>query len=280
MARVIFPAGNVGEAKAYIKALTGVPDIVIPPPPPSSEIGQVLRSTSLFVSVSASASIGFTFADVGGSVDRQVLLQDYWYDKEVMGTIPEVNSWTFAAGFRVGALITGFKSDLNISLGALAAKASTQGLNIQMQVLRVGMSKGPSIPPNVAFPVALNVDNYGDLRTWQGSVIKYVEDHHSELEPVLVSASVNINGERLLNDVPGVRYSLWRIAGNMTLKQAISLLGAGKAPGVSEGEVRAVYSAIFHDPKMVIPGDPAEIRAVGPGEKKAATDWLNAYKNI
>ena len=104
MSRVIFPADSTGEAKAYIRALTGAQNIVIPNSPPPVQLGQVLRTASTFVSVSASASIGFGFADVGGSVDRQVLLQDYWYDKEVDGTIPEVNSWTFAAGFRVGIL--------------------------------------------------------------------------------------------------------------------------------------------------------------------------------
>lgn len=280
MARIIFPADNEGEARAYIEALTGAQNVTIPACPPSAQLGQVLRTASTFVSLSASANIGFGFAVGSASGDSQVLLQDYWYDKEVAGTIPQVNSWTFAAGFRVGVLIVGYKADLSIGIGQLAAKATTQGVNAQMQVLRVGMPNGPSVPVNVAFPVALNVDNYGDLRTWEGTVVKYADEHRQELVPVLVSASVNINGERLLNDAPGVRYSLWRIANSQTLKQAIALLAAGKAPGVGEGEVRAVYSAVFNDPTMVIPGQSSETRAVGPGEKKTAIDWLTGYRNI
>lgn len=280
MSRIIFSAGAEGEAISYIKALTGATNVVVPAGPPTAQLGQVLRTASLFISVSGSASLGFGFADVGGSIDRQVLLQDYWYDKEIPGTIPEVNSWTFAAGFRVGIFIVGYKAELNIGLGQLAAKATTQGMNIQVQVLRVGMPKGPSVPVNVAFPVALNVDNYGDLRTWQGSIIKYVDEHRDELAPVLVSASVNIKGEKLLNDVPGVRYALWRIASSQTLKQAIALLSAGKAPGIQEGEVRAIYSAVFNDPTMVVPGSPSEARSVSSAEKQKANDWLTGYKNI
>lgn len=280
MARIIFPADSSGEAKAYVKALTGVPDVVIPASPKPGELGQVLRTVSKYVSVSSSASIGFGFADAGGSVDRQVLLQDYWFNKEVDGGIPEVNSWTFAVGFRVGVFIVGFKAELNIGLGQLAAKATVQGLNAQMQVLRVGMPKGPAVPVSIAFPVALNVDNYGELKSWEATVVKYVEEHRDELAPVVVSASVNLNGERLLNDAPGVRYALWRIANGQTLKQALALLAAGKAPDVGEGGTRAVYSAVFHDPTMVIPGQSSETRPVGPGEKKLAVDWLTAYKNL
>ncbi|MEI7742752.1 MAG: hypothetical protein WCK58_03250 [Chloroflexota bacterium] len=280
MARIIFPADNAGEAKAYIRAVTGATSISIPAGPPTDQLGQVLLTASTFVSVSASASIGFGFADVGGSVDSRVLLQDYWFGKEIDGGIPEVNSWTFAAGFRVGVFIVGYKSDMVLGLGQLAAKATIQGLNVQLQVLRVGMPKGPNVPVGVAFPVALNIDNYGELKIWEGAVVKYVEEHRDELAPVLVSASVNINGERLMNDAPGVRYALWRIANGQTLRQGIALLSSGKAPGVGEGEVRAVYSAVFRDPHMVVAGDVSENRPVGPAEKQTANNWLTGFRNI
>lgn len=280
MSRIIFPADSVGEAKAYVKALTGVKDVTIPESPDPSELGQVLKVESKYVSVSASLDIGFGYGAVSGSTNVMVLLQDYWFYKEVEGTIPEVNSWTFAAGFRVGLKIVGFRSDFNVGVGTLAAKAETEGLNVQMQVLRVGMPKGPNVPVNLAIPVSLDVDKFGELKSWEGSVLKYVEDNRAELAPVLVSASVNIKGEKLLSEVPGVRYSLWRIANGETLKQAIGFLIAGKAPEVAEGEVRSIYAAVFNDPTMVIPGQSSEDREPGSSERKEAKNWLMGYKRL
>ena len=105
-------------------------------------------------------------------------------------------------------------------------------------------------------------------------------EHRAELEPVLVSASVNISGERLLSDVPGVRFALWRIQSKQTLQQAIALLTSPKAAGIGEGEVRSIYAAIFNDPTMLVPGNPSETRPVGDSEKKAAENWLTGYKNL
>jgi hypothetical protein len=280
MARIIFPHDNIGEAKAYIKALTGLTDVNIPNAPNSNDIGQILKVEAKFVSVESSVDIGFGYGAATGNSDVKVLLQDYWFLKETPGTIPEINSWTFAVGFRVGIKITGFKSDLNVGLGTLAAKAQMEGLNIQIQILRVGMPLGPNVPVNLAVPVTLDVEKFGDLKVWEGEVLSYVQSKRSELAPVLVSASININGEKLLNEAPGVRYSLWRISKGMKLIEALALLNAGRAPEVDQSSVRAVYSTVFNDPSMIIPGHASEKRAPGNIEKNKADNWLTGYKNI
>lgn len=280
MARIIFPHDNVGEAKAYIKALTGLDDVTIPNAPSSNEIGQVLKVETKFVSVESSVDIGFGYGTAGGNADVKILLQDYWFLKEVLGAIPEVNSWTFAVGFRVGIKITGFKASLNVGLGTLAAKAQTDGLNIQIQILRVGMPLGPNVPVSLAVPVELDVDKFGELKVWEGAILSYVENKRAELSPVLVSSSVNINGEKLLTETPGIRYALWRISKGMKLIEALALLNAGKAPEVDPSSVRAVYSAVFNDPAMIIPGHNAEKRQPGNNEKKTADEWLTGYKSM
>lgn len=280
MARIIFPHDNVGEAKAYIKALTGANNIAIPNAPSPNEIGQVLKVETKFVSVDSSVDIGFGYGTASGSTNVKILLQDYWFEKEVDGTIPEVNSWTFAVGFRVGIKIVGFKADLNVSLGILAAKAQTEGLNIQIQILRVGMPLGPNVPVSLAVPVTLDVEKFGELKVWEGAVLSYVESKRAELSPVLVSASVNISGEKLLNETPGIRYALWRISKGMKLSEAIALLNAGKAPEVDQSSVRSVYAAVFNDPAMVVVGNPAEQRAPSKNEKDTADQWLTGYKNL
>ena len=280
MSRIIFPADSVGEAKAYIMALTGAKDVKIPPAPDPKEIGQVLKMESKYVSASAAAEIGFGYGSVSGSTDVRVLLQDYWFYKEVEGTIPEVNSWTFATGFRVGLRIVGIGAKVNVGIGTLAAKAETEGLNVQIQILRVGMPKGPNVPATLAVPASLDVDKFGELRGWQENVIKYVEEHRNELVPVLVSASVNISGEKLLNEVPGVRYALWRIKNGETLQQALGFLIAGKAPEVSDGEVRSIYAAVFSDPTMLMVGANSEQRSPETNEQKQAEKWLTGYKRL
>jgi hypothetical protein len=191
-----------------------------------------------------------------------------------------VNSWTFAVGFRVGIKITGYKADLNVGLGILAAKAQTDGLNIQIQILRVGMPLGPNVPVSLAVPVTLDVEKFGELKVWEGAILSYVETKRAELSPVLVSASVNINGEKLLNETPGIRYALWRIAKGMKLIEALTILTAGQAPEVDPSTVRAVYANVFNDPSMVIPGHAAEQRLPGKNEKAIADEWINGYKNL
>jgi hypothetical protein len=280
MARIIFPADNVGEAKAYIAALTGVKNIAIPAAPAPNQLGQILKVESKFISVSASAEIGFGYASMSASTEARILLQDYWFSKEIDGTVPEVNSWTFAVGFRVGLCSIGAKADLNVGIGVLAAKAQMEGLNVRLQVLRVGMPGGPNVPVDLAVPVTLDVEKFGELKAWEGSVLQYVEEHRSDLAPVLVSASVNISGEKLLTEAPGVRYALRRIVARQSLKQALALLAAGKAPEVGDGETRTIYSAIFHDTTMLIPGQPSEGRAPSDAEVKAAKDWLLRYQKI
>lgn len=280
MARIIFPHDNVGEARAYIKALTGADNINIPDAPDAGHIGQILKVESKFISIDSSVDIGFGFGAATGNADVKVLLQDYWFLKEIEGNIPEVNSWTFAVGFRVGIKITSFKADLNVGLGTLAAKAQTDGLNIQIQILRVGMPLGPNVPVNLAVPVTLDVDKFGELKVWEGAILSYIENKRAELSPVLVSASVNISGEKLLNETPGIRYAMWRIFKGMKLTEALSLLNAGKAPEVDASSVRAVYATVFSDPAMVIPGHNAEKRVPGKNEKDIANDWLSGYKNL
>lgn len=281
MARIIFPHDNVGEARAYIKALTGLDQITIPNPPSNNDIGQVLKVESKFISVDASANIGFGFGSAQGNANARVLLQDYWFLKEIQeNNISEINSWTFAVGFRVGIRIVGFKSKLDVGLGTLAAKAETEGLNIQLQIIRVGMPLGPNVPSSLAIPTELDVDKFGELRKWEGEIISYVEIKRNELSPSLVSASINIDADKLLNDTPGIRYSLWRISKGMTLKESLALLNAGKAPEVSPNSVRSVYSSIFRDNTMIIPGHNSENREPERFEKKAANDWLTQYKNM
>lgn len=280
MARIIFPHDNTGEAVAYIKALTGLGNVAIPAVPDNNQIGQILKMESKFISVESSMDIGFGYGTASGNTDVKILLQDYWFMKEIAGTIPEVNSWTYAVGFRVGIKIIGFKAELNVGLGMLAAKAQTNGLNIQVQILRVGMPLGPDVPASLAVPETLDVDKFGELKAWQGEVLSYVKAKRAELSPVLVSASVNINGEKLLSETPGVRYAMWRISKGMKLIEAIALLNAGKAPEVDQSSVRAVYAAIFNDPAMAVPGQAAEKRVPGKNEKDAADEWLTGYKNL
>ena len=278
MSRIVFPADNVGEAKSYIKALTGSANVDIPPAPLPEELGQVLDVKTKFVSASTAVELGFGYGAFSANTDVKVLVQDYWYLKEVPSVIPEVNSWTFAAGFRVGILIVGYKAELNVGIGMLAAKAQTQGLNVQAQLLRVGMPLGPDVPVDLATPTALNVDKFGSLCLWEGSVLKYVRDSRKELKPVLVSASINIPGERLLNEGTGIRFALWRIKNGKTLRQALDLLV--KVPEVSEGEVRAAYQAIFDDSSMLVPGMASEQRKPGVRETGDADRWLNGYSKI
>jgi len=280
MSRIIFPADNVGEAKAYITALTGAQNVKIPAPPAPTQLGEVLKMESKFISLSASAEVGFGYGSGSAAVDVKLLLQDYWFYKEIDGTIPEVNSWTFAVGFRVGLCAVGADVDLNVGIGVLAAKAQIKGLNVRLQVLRVGMPGGPDVPANLAVPVALDVEKFGELKEWEGLVLKYIKEHRSDLMPVLVSASVNIKGEKLLTEVPGVRFALWRIANRQTLKQALGLLAAGKAPEVGEGETRSIYSAVFNDATMLIPGQSSEGRPPSDREVQEAKDWLTQYKKL
>jgi hypothetical protein len=280
MSRIVFPADNQGEAIAYVEALTGAQNVVIPPGPSPAQLGKVLKVESKLVSVSASADLGFGFASTQANMSGRVLVQDYWFLAEILGTIPEVNSWTFATGFRVGLFTTDAKLDFSLGIGILAAKAQIQQASIQIHILRVGMPSGPDVPASLAIPTALDVDKFGELKGWEASVIKYHEEHRSDETPLLVSASVNIKGDKLLTDAPGVRYALWRISAGQTLKQAVALLAAGKAPGVDEGQVRAVYAAMFANPRMVIPGDPSEQTPVTDIQKKAANGWLTGYRNL
>lgn len=279
MSRVVFPAGSTGEAVAYIKALTGQA-VSVPSGPQPTDLGEVLLVKTKFVSVAASTNIGFSFGEIGGSTDVKVLLQDYWFMKEVLGDSNPVNSWTFAAGFRVGIRIVAFDAKMNISLGMLAAKAEMEGLNAQIQILRVGMPNGPNVPGPVAFPDTFDVNKFGELKKWEGAIIGYAAEHRADLSPVLVSASINIDGERLLQDAPGVRYALWRILDGETLGAALALLAAGKAPRVGAGEVRSVYATVFNDPTMVVPGQPSEEREPRDAEKEQAEEWLTGYKDL
>lgn len=280
MARIVFAPDNTGEAIAIIKALTGATNIPLPTAPAASELGQVLHVASKYLSVEASADIGFGFGSFGASADTKVLLQDYWWSKEVIGSSPQVNSWTFAAGFRVGIRVVGVGVDASVGLGALAVKAQTTGLNVQVQILRVGMTRGPSVPAELAIPSEFDVDKFGSLKAWEGTVIKYGEEKHSELIPTLVSASINIDGQRLLTELPGIRFAMWRIFARQTLKQALGLLAAGKAPNVSEGEVRAVYAAVFNDAAMAVPGSASEKRVVSAAEYNYSNSWLNGYRKL
>ncbi len=282
MARIIFPADNVGEAKAYIKALTGVASVTIPTAPDPELLGTVLKVESKFISASASADIGFGYGSASGDADVKVLLQDYWFSCEVESEMPEVNSWTYAVGFRVGLQIVKYKTELNVGIGVLAAKAQTEGLNIQLQVLRVGMPHGPAVPVDLAMPVSLDVDKFGNLKAWETDVLNHIKDNRAQLRPVLVSASVNINADKLLNDMRGVRFAMWRIAKGVKLKEALNMLASGKAPDVSTAgpTVRSIYSAIFRDSTMVIPGSNSEDREPSKIEKDLANKWLEEYKNV
>lgn len=281
MSRVIFPAGNQGEAKSYVKALTGLKKVIIPSKPKPEELGEVLRAKSKYVSVDSSASIGFSFGSAGGGLSTKVLLVDYWYDKEVLVDEEKINSWTFAAGYRVGLKITGFNLKTDLSLGALAAKAQSEGLNVQIEVIRAGMPKGPSIPAGLANASTFDVEKFGELRAWEGQIIKYAENNSKEFKPLVVSASINIDGERLLNNSPAVRYSLWRIyKDKMNLKESLALLKAGKTPGIEQGQVRAVYSALFNDPTMIIENHPSENREPTKIEINESREWLMGYKNV
>ena len=142
------------------------------------------------------------------------------------------------------------------------------------------MPLGPNVPVGLALPVTLNVDKFGELKVWEETVLNYVTSDRTNLAPVLVSASVNINGDKLLNDVPGVRFALWRISKGVKLREAISILDSGQVPEVDPGSVRSVYASVFNDPAMIIPGHDSENRNPGPAEKKQAKDWLEEYKNV
>ena len=69
MSRIIFPADNVGEAKAYITALTGAQNVKIPAPPAPAQLGEVLKMESKFISLSASAEVGFGYGSGSAAVD-------------------------------------------------------------------------------------------------------------------------------------------------------------------------------------------------------------------
>ena len=281
MSRVIFSAGNEGEAIAYVKALTGLSKVTIPDRPKPEQLGEILRAKSKYISVDASASIGFSFGSAGGGVNSKVLLVDYWYDKEVTVNEEKINSWTFAAGYRVGIKITGFNASTDVGLGALAVKAQAEGLNVQIEVIRAGMPQGPSVPAGLANASSFDVEKFGELRAWEGQIIKYAQTNPTELTPLIVSASINIDGERLLKESPAIRYSLWRIfKDKMTLKESLAMLNTGKFPGVEQGQVRAVYSAIFNDPTMVIPNHSSENREPTKLEINESRDWLVGYRNI
>lgn len=280
MSRIIFSPDNSGDAVAYIKALTGAQVVVVPDPPDNSKLGAVLKVESKLLSVSGSADIGFAFAAGQANMTARVLVQDYWFFASVPGAIPEVNSWTFATGFRVGLMTNDSKIDFSLGLGMLAAKAQVQQANLQIHILRVGMPYGPDVPAGLAMPTALDVEKYGALKSWEESIIAYHKEHRADETPMLVSASINISGERLVNDAPGVRFAMWRIVAGQTLRQSIGLLTAGKAPTVDEGQVRAVYASVFGNNAMIVPGNPAEQTPVQDGQKRAAADWLNSFKNL
>jgi hypothetical protein len=165
-------------------------------------------------------------------------------------------------------------------MSALAAQVETEGLNIKLQILRVGMPLGPNPPVSLAAPTDLDVDKFGELKVWEGKVIKYVEDKRNELAPVIVSASINIDAGMFLDETPGIRFAMWRIFNKQTLEQAIALLDAGKAEEVNRGVVRALYAKIFNDPTMIIPDSESRKRKPGPGEFSKANRWLRGYKKM
>jgi hypothetical protein len=280
MGEVAINPQRVGEGIAYIEALTGKPHIPMPDAFPSGTVlGKTRWAHVDLYSLRAAASLGFGgFASAGTNVSAQVLVRDYLYSTEVAttGNTP-VKSFIYGAGFRVALAIYDLEANMDASFGQLAAKAQLAQKRISVDIMIVGIPQGPSVPPLLTNGQTFDVESYRQLENFVDAVDKYVVGHNATLSPLPIAATIDtLDGQKLIDANPDVRYAMWRILDGAPLARAVQL--ASKFPEVKELPIRTVYATLFRRPEMLRPGaydnDPPDAAVVA-----MASRWINGYHN-
>jgi len=230
-------------------------------------------------SLSAVANIGFgAFVNVGGSVDVQVLVQNYLYTSEVAPSdTTTIKSFVYGAGFRVALAMYGFTASSDVSFGMIAAKAQVDSKRIAVDIRVIGMPQGPSIPALLTNGQNFDVESYRQLQNFTEAIVKYAKESSNQLSPMPIAATiVALDGQGLLDSNPGVRFAMWRILNGQSLTKALELRSTHLE--VDAVLLRGIYATVFRRPEMLRPG--SHDNDIPTSEIiNLASRWINGYKN-
>lgn len=281
MALILLNITNPDATNDYLKTLTG--KAVGNPPSLDSldRLGQIAAGNFTYVSVNVAVSLGFGFGTISGSVDRKVMTFDYaatanQRDPQDNG----IDSWTYGAGYRIGILTFEAEASAQLGLSAVAATATLQNKQMQIQVLRYGMPGGPSIPlPDFA---KFDVEAYGLYAKWQKDVIEYTDKNKANLNPVRIYASLSVDINQYLNSTAPVRYALRRIQDKKSLTEALKTVKQKQLPHVMghDSVIRAVYATITGYGQYLEESGPIDGRSISDDSKQKAERWIQQYDKV
>jgi hypothetical protein len=275
---------HVGEGISYIEALTGKLHLPLPDRFPSGQALDDARWAQVDVySLELAPSVGRGgFVNVSSSATAQVLVRDYLYSNEIptpraRATDNPIRSIVYGAGFRVALAVYDIDAITSTPFDLLAAKAEASQKRISVDLRVVGIPKGPPVPAQLANGNGFDVESYRQLQSFAEDVQRYLMKQ-ADLEPQPIAATLDpLDGQRLIDLNPGVRFAMWLIFRNNSLKEAIAI--AGRFPGVQEFLVRTVYSAVFRRPEMLRADGRLEGRRPPPELRALAGKWLGRYES-
>jgi len=272
---------NVTDPNAtndYLRTLTGKPVGTPPTLDNLNRLGEVAQGNFTYVSLNLAAALGFGFGSVSGSQNRRVMTFDYAATATQRDTQDNgIDSWTFGAGYRIGILTFEAEAKLELGLPQLAATATLQNKQIQIQVVRYGMPGGPSLPV-----VEFNVEAYALFTQWQKDVIKYIQEKKADLTPIRIYASLSVDISQNFASTAPMRYALRRLQDKHTLEKALREARDRQIPHVAGHEpvIRAVYATITGFGEYLNEAGTIDSRPISDNAKKQAEDWIQEYAEL
>lgn len=278
MALIRLNANNPDATNDYLITLTGKAVGTPPALDNVKRLGQVAQGNYTYVSVNVAASLGFGFGSISGSLERRVMTFDYAATaNQVDSQDNGIDSWTYGAGYRIGILTFESEASAQLALSAVAATATLQNKNIQIQVLSYGMPGGPSVPlPDFA---KFDVESYGLFTRWQRDVIEYINKNKANLDPVRIYASLSVDIDQYFMSTAPFRYALRRIQDKITLAQTLQYIRENQIQHVAghESVIRAVYARITGYGKYLDESGPIDTQSIGDSAKRLAEEWIQQY---